>query len=150
MSDYDAVIIGHTQLEKIPISQVRQERLIREQISEVEEGIKELKYARGESFSIKQLEKTKKNLETRLKRLVESKTRDDVVTFEQLGVNRLFVDESQNFKNLFLYSKMRNVAGLSTAEAQKSSDLSLKCRYMDELTGGKGIIFSTGTPVYTL
>jgi N12 class adenine-specific DNA methylase len=145
--DYDAVIIGHSQLEKIPMSVERQERLLREQIWEVMEGIDELKRSRGENFSIKQLEKTRKSLEARLKNLLEGKRRDDVVTFEQLGVDRLFIDESHFFKNLFLYTKMRNVAGLSTSDAQKSSDLFMKCRYMDELTGGKGIIFATGTPI---
>jgi len=145
--DYDAVIIGHSQLEKIPISRERQERHINEQIWEIEEGIRELKASDGERFTIKQLEKTKKSLGVRLKELLDSKKRDDVVTFEQLGVDRLFVDESHYFKNLFLYTKMRNVAGLSTAEAQKSSDLFLKCRYLDEITGNKGVIFATGTPI---
>jgi len=145
--DYDAVIIGHTQLEKIPISRERQERHILEQIWEIETGISELKNAKGEQFTIKQLARTKKTLETRLTRLIESKKRDDVVTFEQLGVDRLFVDEAHSFKNLFLYTKMRNVAGVSTTEAQKSSDLFLKCRYLDELTGNKGVIFATGTPI---
>lgn len=145
--DYDAVIIGHSQLEKIPMSIERQERLLREQIWEVMEGLDEIKRSRGENFSIKQLEKTHKSLEARLKNLLEGKRRDDVVTFEQLGVDRLFIDESHFFKNLFLYTKMRNVAGLSTSDAQKSSDLFMKCRYMDELTGGKGIIFATGTPI---
>lgn len=145
--DYDAVIIGHSQLEKIPMSAERQERLLREQIDEVMDGIDELKRSHGENFSIKQLEKTRKSLEARLKNLLEGKRRDDVVTFEQLGVDRLFVDESHFFKNLFLHTKMRNVAGLSTSDALKSSDLFMKCRYMDELTGGKGIIFATGTPI---
>jgi len=145
--DYDAVIIGHSQLEKIPMSRERQERLIDEQIGEIIAGISELKASGGERYTIKQLEKSKKQLEARLKKLNESKKRDDVVTFEQLGVDRLFVDEAHGFKNLFLYTKMRNVTGLSTSEAQKSSDLFMKCRYMDELTGGKGIIFATGTPI---
>jgi N12 class adenine-specific DNA methylase len=145
--DYDAVIIGHSQLEKIPMSRERQERLIREQIWEVEQGIRELKDNNGERFSIKQLEKTKKSLETRLTKLLDSKKRDDVVTFEQLGCDRLYIDEAHNFKNLFLYTKMRNVTGLSTSEAQKSSDLFMKCRYLDELTEGKGVIFATGTPI---
>ncbi len=145
--DYDAVIIGHSQLEKIPLSIERQERLLREQIWEVMEGIDELKRSKGENFTIKQLEKTRKSLEARLKNLLEGKSRDDVVTFEQLGVDRLFVDESHFFKNLFLYTKMRNVAGLSTSDAQKSSDLFMKCRYMDELTGCKGVIHATGTPI---
>jgi len=145
--DYDAVIIGHTQLEKIPISRERQERHIHEQLWEIEQGIEELKNSNGERFSIKQLEKTKRSLETRLARLLDSKKRDDVVTFEQLGVDRLFVDEAHGFKNLFMYTKMRNVAGLSTTEAAKSSDLFMKCQYMDELTDSKGIIFATGTPI---
>lgn len=145
--DYDAVIIGHSQLEKIPMSIERQERLLREQIWEVIQGIDEMKRSRSENFTVKQLEKTRKSLEARLKKLLESKRRDDVVTYEQLGVDRLFIDESHFFKNLFLYTKMRNVAGLSTSDAQKSSDLFMKCRYMDELTGGKGIIFATGTPI---
>jgi len=144
--DYDAVIIGHSQLEKIPMSQERQERLINEQLWEIEEGICELEDSDAERWTIKQLERTKKSIEARLERLVNQK-RDDVVTFEQLGVDRLFVDESHFFKNLFLYTKMRNVAGLSTSDAQKSSDLFMKCRYMDELTGNKGVIFATGTPI---
>jgi len=145
--DYDAVIIGHSQFEKIPLSAERQERQLREQIDEIEGAIAELKWQRGENFTIKQMEKTRKSLEARLDKLVNSDRKDDVVTFEQLGVDRLFVDESHAFKNLFLYTKMRNVAGLSTSEAQKSSDMFMKCRYMDELTGGRGIIFATGTPV---
>lgn len=145
--DYDAVIIGHSQLEKIPISQERQERLLQEQLWEVIEGIEEVSRSRGERFTIKQHERTKKRLEARLEKVREGKGRDDVVTFEQLGVDRLFVDEAHNYKNLFVYTKMRNVAGLSTTEAQKSNDLFLKCRYMDKLTGGKGVIFATGTPV---
>ena len=145
--DYDAVIIGHSQLEKIPISAERQERLLQEQLWEVLEGIDEVKRSKGERFTVKQLERTKKRLEARLEKIREGKGRDDVVTFEQLGVDRLFVDEAHNYKNLFLYTKMRNVAGLSTTEAQKSNDLFLKCRYMDELTDGKGVIFATGTPV---
>ena len=145
--DYDAVIIGHSQLEKIPLSRERQERLLNEQLEEIEEGISELQASQGERFSIKQLEKTKKSIETRLTKLLEAKKRDDVVTFEQLGVDRLFVDEAHGFKNLFLVTKMRNVAGLSATEAQKSSDLFMKCRYMDELTDNKGVIFATGTPI---
>lgn len=145
--DYDAVIVGHSQLEKIPMSRERQERLINEQLWEIEDGIMDLKSNNGERFSIKQLEKTRKNLEVRLAKLNDSKKRDDVVTFEQLGVDRLYVDEAHNFKNLFLYTKMRNVAGLSTSEAQKSSDLFMKCRYLDELTDNKGVIFATGTPI---
>ena len=145
--NYDAIIIGHSQLEKIPMSKERQERLLNEQIWEIMEGIDELKHNNGERFSIKQLEKTKKSLQARLQKLSDSVVRDDVVTFEQLGADRLFVDEAHNFKNLFLYTKMRNVAGLSTSEAQKSSDLFMKCRYLDELTGNKGIVFATGTPI---
>ena len=145
--DYDAVIIGHSQLEKIPMSKERQERQLREQMYDIEEGILELKASNGERYSIKQLEKTKRNLEIKLEKLLDGKTRDDVVTFEQLGVDRLFVDEAHSFKNLYLYTKMRNVAGLSTSEAQKSSDLFMKCRYLDELTGNKGVIFATGTPI---
>lgn len=145
--DYDAVIIGHTQLEKIPMSRERQERQIRNQIDEIQIGIMDLKAAKGEQTSIKQLEKTKRKLEARLVKLLNSKKRDDVVTFEELGVDRLYVDEAHNFKNLFLYTKMRNVAGLSTTEAQKSSDLFMKCRYLDEITGSRGTIFATGTPI---
>ena len=145
--DYDAVIIGHSQLEKIPLSKERQERLLNEQIDEITDGIEELKDNNGERFTIKQLEKTRKSLEARLEKLTDDSKKDSVVTFEQLGVDRLYVDESHAFKNLFLYTKMRNVAGLSTSEAQKSSDMFMKCRYMDELTGGKGVIFATGTPV---
>ena len=145
--DYDAVIIGHSQFEKIPLSAERQERQLREQIDEIEGAIAELKYQRGENFSIKQMEKTRKSLQARLDKLTAADRKDDVVTFEQLGVDRLFVDESHAFKNLFLYTKMRNVAGLSTSEAQKSSDMFMKCRYMDELTGGRGVVFATGTPV---
>ena len=145
--DYDAVIIGHSQFEKIPISKERQERLLQEQIADIEAGIDELQWQRGEKFSIKQMEKTKKSLQARLEKLQAEDKKDDVITFEQLGVDRLFVDESDNYKNLFLYTKMRNVAGLSTTDAQKSSDMFAKCRYMDELTGGRGIIFATGTPI---
>ena len=145
--DYDAVIIGHSQFEKIPLSFERQERIIQEQIDEIQAAIAEMKYRVGERFTIKQMEKTRKGLEQRLEKLKATERKDDVVTFEQLGVDRLFVDESHSFKNLFLYTKMRNVAGLSTSEAQKSSDMFGKCRYMDELTGGRGVIFATGTPV---
>ena len=145
--DYDAVIIGHSQFEKIPLSAERQERQLQEQIDEIEGAIAELKYQRGENFTIKQMEKTRKSLEARLDKLLAADRKDDVITFEQLGVDRLFVDESHAFKNLFLYTKMRNVAGLSTSEAQKSSDMFMKCRYMDEITGGRGVIFATGTPV---
>ena len=145
--DYDAVIIGHSQFERIPVSQERQQRLLREQLDDITHGIEELKYQRGEQFSIKQLERTRKQLENRLSKLEAEERKDDVVTFEQLGVDRLYVDEAHSFKNLFLHTKMRNVAGLSQTESQKSSDMFLKCRYMDEITGGKGIVFATGTPV---
>lgn len=145
--DYDAVIIGHSQFERIPVSQERQERLLREQIEDITDGIRELKYHRGEQFSVKQLERAKRQLETRLKKLEAEDKKDHVVTFEQLGVDRLYVDEAQAYKNLFLFTKMRNVAGIAASEAQKSSDMFLKCRYMDEITGGRGIIFATGTPV---
>ena len=145
--DYDAVIIGHSQFEKIPLSFERQERIIQEQIDEIQSGIAELKHSSGEKFTIKQMEKSRKQLEMKLEKLRATERKDDVVTFEELGVDRLFVDESHHFKNLFLVTKMRNVAGLSTSEAQKSSDMFGKCRYMDELTGGRGVIFATGTPV---
>ena len=145
--DYDAVIIGHSQFEKIPVSHERQEQLLQDEIAEIMEGIEELKNNNGERFSIKQLEKSRKQLELKLEKLRAEDRKDDVVTFEQLGVDRLYVDEAHSYKNLFLYTKMRNVAGISTSEAQKSSDMYMKCRYMDELTGGRGIIFATGTPV---
>ena len=145
--DYDAIIMGHSQFEKIPISKERQERLLHEQIWEITEGIAEVEASGGERFTVKQLERTKKSLEARLEKLQAEGRKDDVVTFEQLGVDRLFVDEAHNYKNLFLYTKMRNVAGLSTTDAQKSSDRFAKCRYMDEITGGRGVVFATGTPV---
>ena len=145
--DYDAIIMGHSQFEKIPISKERQERLLHEQIWEITEGISEVEASGGERFTVKQLERTKKSLEARLEKLQAEDRKDDVVTFEQLGVDRLFVDEAHNYKNLFLYTKMRNVAGLSTTDAQKSSDMFAKCRYMDEITGSRGVIFATGTPV---
>ena len=145
--DYDAVIIGHSQFERIPVSRERQERLLQEQIWEIEDGISELKASRAERFTIKELERTKKNLVAKLQKLHDAARKDDVVTFEQLGVDRLYVDEAHSFKNLFLYTKMRNVAGLSTTDAQKSSDMLLKCRYIDELTHGKGVTFATGTPI---
>ena len=145
--DYDAVIIGHSQFEKIPLSAERQERLIQEQMDEIEEAIEEAKAQVGEHFTVKQLEKLRKSLKQKLEKLQGTDRKDDVVTFEQLGVDRLFVDESQAFKNLYLYTKMRNVAGLSTSEAQKSSDMFGKCRYLDEITGGRGVIFATGTPL---
>ena len=145
--DYDAVIIGHSQFEKIPLSAERQERLIQEQMDEIEEAIEEAKAQVGEHFTVKQLEKLRKSLKQKLEKLQGADRKDDVVTFEQLGVDRLFVDESQAFKKLYLYTKMRNVAGLSTSEAQKSSDMFGKCRYLDEITGGRGVIFATGTPL---
>ncbi len=145
--DYDAVIIGHTQFEKIPLSTERQIAMIENQIREIEMAIEATKAAKGERYTIKQMEKTKKSLSTRLSRLNDASRKDNVVTFEQLGVDRLFVDESHNYKNLFLYTKMRNVAGIAQTEAQKSSDMFAKCQYMDELTGGKGITFATGTPI---
>ena len=145
--DYDAVIIGHSQFEKIPLSAERQARIIEDQIEEIENAIAEAKEQSGEHFTVKQMEKTRKTLEVKLKKLQSTDRKDDVVAFEQLGVDRLFVDESQNYKNLYLYTKMRNVAGLSTSEAQKSSDMFGKCRYLDEVTGGRGVIFATGTPI---
>ena len=145
--DYDAVIIGHSQFERIPVSKERQERMLQEQIYEIEDGLMELRANNAERFTIKSLEKTKKSLEVKLKKLQDTSRKDDVITFEQLGVDRLYVDEAHAFKNLFLYTKMRNVAGLSTSDAQKSSDMLLKCRYIDEITGNKGIVFATGTPV---
>lgn len=145
--DYDAVIIGHSQFEKIPISAERQKRQLQEQIGEITDGIQEIKAAKGERYAIKQLEKTKKTLELKLKKLNDTSRKDDVVTFEELGVDRLFIDEADFYKNLFLYTKMRNVAGLAQTEAQKSSDLFAKCRYLDELTEGRGTVFATGTPI---
>ena len=145
--DYDAVIIGHSQFERIPVSRERQERMLQEQIYEIEDGLMELRANNAERFTIKSLEKTKKSLEVKLKKLQDTSRKDDVITFEQLGVDRLYVDEAHAFKNLFLYTKMRNVAGLSNSDAQKSSDMLLKCRYIDEITGNKGIVFATGTPV---
>ena len=145
--DYDAIIMGHSQFERIPISRERQERLLYEQIDEITDGIAEVQASGGERFTVKQLERTKKSLEARLEKLQAEGRKDDVVTFEQLGVDRLFVDEAHGYKNLFLYTKMRNVAGLSTSDAQKSSDMFAKCRYMDEVTGNRGVIFATGTPV---
>lgn len=145
--DYDAIIIGHSQFEKIPVSLERQERLIQQQIDEITENIAMMKYDRGEKFTVKQLEKTRRSLEAKLEKLQSTERKDDVVNFEQLGVDRLYVDEAHNYKNLFLYTKMRNVAGLSTSEAQKSSDMFMKCRYLDEVTGNKGVVFATGTPV---
>ena len=145
--DYDAVIIGHSQFEKIPLSMGRQIMMIREQIDEIVAGIAELKEANGERFTIKQMEKSKKRLEAKLAKLTDTSRKDDVVTFEELGVDRLFVDEAHFYKNLFLFTKMRNVAGLSQTEAQKSADLFGKTRYLDEITGGRGTVFATGTPI---
>ena len=145
--DYDAVIIGHTQFEKIPLSKERQIAMLEQQIADITFSIEEAAHQAGQNYTIKQLEKTKKSLQARMKKLNDQTRKDDVVTFEQLGVDRLFVDESHSFKNLFLYTKMRNVAGISQTDAQKSSDMFMKCRYMDELTGGRGITFATGTPV---
>ena len=145
--DYDAVIMGHSQFERLPVSMERRERLIEEQIAEIEDGIAELTASGAERYTIKQLERMKKSLTVRLEKLNTTARKDSVVTFEQLGVDRLFVDEAHSYKNLFLYTKMRNVAGLSTSDAQKSSDMLLKCRYIDEITGGKGVVFATGTPV---
>jgi len=145
--DYDAVIIGHSQFERIPMSLERQQALLEEQIDDITRGIAEAKGNRGENYTIKQMEKTKRTLETRLEKLNKQERKDDVVTFEELGVDKLFVDEAHNYKNLFLYTKMRNVGGIAQTEAQKSSDLFMKCRYLDEITGGKGTVFATGTPV---
>ncbi|SHI10995.1 Adenine-specific DNA methylase, N12 class [Sporanaerobacter acetigenes DSM 13106] len=145
--DYDAVIIGHSQFERIPMSMERQKLEMERQINEITDGIAELKENRGDKFSIKQLEKTKKSLKVKLQKLNDQSRKDDVVNFEELGIDRLFVDEAHSYKNLFLYTKMRNVAGIGQSEAQKSSDMFMKCRYMDEITGGKGVIFATGTPI---
>ena len=145
--DYDAVIIGHSQFEKIPMSIERQRAVLQEQLDEIVDGIAEAKSARAERFTVKQLEKTKKQIKLKLEKLNDQSRKDDVVTFEELGVDRLFVDEAHFYKNLFLFTKMRNVAGLAQTEAQKSSDLFMKCRYMDELTDNNGIIFATGTPI---
>ena len=145
--EFDAVIIGHSQFERIPMSIERQIALLEEQISDITKGIASEKSNRGENYTIKQMEKTRKSLETRLEKLHKEERKDDVVTFEELGVDKLFVDEAHNYKNLFLYTKMRNVGGIAQTEAQKSSDLFMKCRYLDEITGGKGSVFATGTPV---
>ena len=145
--DYDAIIMGHSQFERIPVSQERQERQLEQQITEIEEGIAELKNSHAERFTVKQAERTKKMLETRLKKLNDTDRKDDVITFEELGVDRLYVDEAHNYKNCFLYTKMRNVAGLAATDAQKSSDMLMKCRYLDEITGSRGTVFATGTPV---
>ena len=145
--DYDAVIIGHSQFEKIPISIERQRAVIQQQLDDIIEGIAEAKRNRGDRFSVKQLEKTKRSLQTKLEKLNDQSRKDDVVTFEELGVDRLFIDESHYYKNLYLYTKMRNVGGIAQTEAQKSSDLFMKCRYLDEITGGRGVVFATGTPI---
>ena len=145
--DYDAVIIGHSQFEKIPLSAERQTAIIERQIAEITQSIEEIKAEQGERYTIKQMEKMRKTLQTRLDKLNDTSRKDDVVTFEQLGVDRLFVDENHYYKNLFLHTKMRNVAGIAQSEAQKSSDMFAKCQYLDELTGGKGITFATGTPI---
>lgn len=144
--DYDAVVIGHSQFEKIPLSPERQKAILQEQIDQVIDGIQEAKAQDGERYTIKQLEKSRKNLETRMKKLNDQSRKDDVITFEELGVDKLFVDEAHGFKNLFLATKMRNVAGIGQSEAQKSSDMFAKCRYLDEITGGRGVVFATGTP----
>ena len=146
-SEIDAVIIGHSQFEKIPLSVERQERMLQEEIEEIVMGITEAKKIEGSRFTVKQMERTKKNLETRLKKLHDQSRKDDMLTFEELGIDRLFVDEADNYKNLYLHTKMRNVGGIAQTEAQKSSDMFMKCRYLDEITGGKGVIFATGTPV---
>ena len=145
--DYDAVIIGHSQFEKIPISIERQRAVLQQQLDDIIEGIAEAKRNRGDRFSVKQLEKTKKSLQTKLEKLNDQSRKDDVVTFEELGIDRLFIDESHYYKNLYLYTKMRNVGGIAQTEAQKSSDLFMKCRYLDEITGGRGVVFATGTPI---
>ena len=148
--NWDAVIIGHSQFEKIPVSYERQKRVIDDQISDITDAIREIKSSKGERFTLKQMERMKKSLQARLEKLEADWKKDNVIAFEQLGVDMMLVDESDMFKNLFLYTKMRNVAGLSTAEAQKSSDMFAKCRYLDELTHGRGIVMATGTPIYTL
>lgn len=145
--DYDAVIIGHSQFEKIPISIERQRAVLQQQLDDIVEGIADIKRNRGDRFSVKQLEKTKKSLQTKLEKLNDQSRKDDVVTFEELGIDRLFIDESHYYKNLYLYTKMRNVGGIAQTEAQKSSDLFMKCRYLDEITGGRGVVFATGTPI---
>lgn len=145
--EYDAIIIGHSQFEKIPMSKERQEKILQRQINDLTLGIDDLRNNNGEYYSIKQLEKSQAKLEEKLKRLNDQSRKDDVITFEQLGCDRIFVDEAHYFKNLFLFTKMRNVGGIAQTEAQKSSDLFMKCQYLDELTGGKGIVFATGTPI---
>lgn len=148
--DYDAVIIGHSQFEKIPISAERQERLLQDQIMDITEGIQELKDSNAERFTVKQLERTKRKLEATLKKMLDDPRKDDVVTFEQLGVDMMFVDESDYYKNLYFYTKMRNVAGLAASVVEKSSDMFAKCRYLDEITHNRGVVFATGTPIYIL
>lgn len=145
--DYDAIIIGHSQFEKIPMSQERQKFILEQQKQEILDGIRELKRNNGDNFSVKQLERSKKSIQQKLERLNDQSRKDDVITFEELGVDRIFVDEAHVFKNLAAFTKMRNVAGISQTEAQKSSDLYMKCRYLDELTGGRGVVFATGTPI---
>ena len=145
--DYDAIIIGHSQLEKIPLSFARQQEMLQQQMDEIMDGIMEIKHNRGDRFSIKQLERSKKQVQAKLDRLNDQSRKDDVVTFEELGVDRLFIDEAHYYKNLAAFTKMRNVGGISQTEAQKSSDLYMKCRYLDELTGGHGVVFATGTPI---
>ncbi|MEG1525867.1 MAG: helicase, partial [Clostridia bacterium] len=145
--EYDAVIIGHSQFEKIPMSMERQQAILQHQMDEILMGVDEAKRSHAENFTIKQMEKTRKGLEQKMEKLNDQSRKDDIVTFEELGVDRLFVDESHFYKNLFLYTKMRNVGGIAQTEAQKSSDLFMKCRYLDELTGGRGIAFATGTPI---
>ena len=145
--DYDAIIIGHSQFEKIPMSLERQQAILERQIEEILEGIEQAKAQKAERYTVKQMERTRKSLETRLAKLNDQSRKDDTVTFEQLGVDRLFIDESHYFKNLFLATKMRNVGGIAQTEAQKSSDLFMKCRYLDEITGNRGTVFATGTPV---
>ena len=144
------MIIGHSQFEKIPISAERQERLLQDQIMDITEGIQELKASSAERFTVKQLERTKRKLEANLKKLLDDPRKDNVVTFEQLGVDMMFVDESDHYKNLYFYTKMRNVAGLATSVVEKSSDMFAKCRYLDEITHNRGVVFATGTPIYTL
>ena len=145
--DYDAIIIGHSQFEKIPMSVERQKTLLESQLMDISRGIEDLKNHNGEKFSIKMLVKTQKSIEKKLEKLNDREKKDDVITFEELGVDRLFVDEAHYYKNLYLYTKMRNVSGVAATEAQKSSDLYMKCRYLDELTKGKGVVFATGTPI---
>ena len=145
--DYDAIIIGHSQFEKIPMSQERQKFILEQQKQEILDGIRELKRNNGDNFSVKQLERSRKSIQQRLEKLNDQRRKDDVITFEELGVDRIFVDEAHMFKNLAAFTKMRNVAGISQTEAQKSSDLYMKCRYLDELTGGRGVVFATGTPI---